>query len=185
MRIPLVCFGGALILGAACGGNSTQASAGVGGTASHASSTSSGTGGGACNSVAIQGGTNTTDATTAPPTMTGGALADGTWVMIAQTAYHDADAGTVGGGPPIAEVQVIMGSVLLDASSVNGGGPEGALNHANYGSLTTNGNHLTAKMTCGGVPDLDVTYTTDGMTLQELTPVSQFGIQWLTVFMKM
>jgi hypothetical protein len=40
-------------------------------------------------------------------------------------------------------------------------------------------------MTCGGVPDLDVTYTTDGMTLQELTPVSQFGIQWLTVFMKM
>jgi hypothetical protein len=44
--------------------------------------------------------------------------------MIAQTAYHGVDAGTVGGGPPIAEVQVIMGSVLLDASSVNGGGPE-------------------------------------------------------------
>jgi hypothetical protein len=117
--------------------------------------------------------------------MTGGTLVDGTWVMISQTAYHDADAGPFGGGPPIAEVQQIMGSVLLDASSVNGGGPEGALDYANYGSLTTNGNHLTAKTTCGGVPDLDVTYTTDGKTLQELTPVNQFGIQWLTVFMRM
>jgi hypothetical protein len=139
-------------------------------------------GGGTCNALGPQGGVNPTVERGEPPTMTGGAIADGIWVMTEKTLYVPADSKLASGGAPESEVQQFSGSVLQVGYTINGGGEEGAQRHYTYGPLISDGSTLSARITCGSVADFSVTYTADGNTLKELTPPNEDGVRFLTVF---
>jgi hypothetical protein len=139
-------------------------------------------GGGACNALTPQGGVNPIVERGEPPTMTGGAIADGTWLMTEKILYVPADSKLASGGAPESTVQQFSGSVLQVGYTINGGGEEGARGHYTYGPLIFDGSTLSARLTCGSVEDFSVTYTADGDTLKELWPSNEDGVRFLRIF---
>jgi hypothetical protein len=130
---------------------------------------------GACNQVMNVGTVvNATCVTGSPPAMTGGTIADGTYVLVSATAYATTCSGVTlpTGGP----TTVVFAAGCEQSIDVTGG--------AQTYTWTTSGSTLTTNEVCPGAGTVEnIPYTATATTLAELAPLSA-NIQILSVFQK-
>jgi hypothetical protein len=141
-------------------------------------------GGGVCNQMANVGEAVTpTCASGAPPTMTGGTIADGTYVMTAETLYGQGCGDSGVPMAPQAETYVLSGACLQAVLTSNGEseslGPDGSTTTFTDGgqltetsSVSIQGNQLSLTTLCP-VGDEETTHLTFTATAKTVTTVSQ------------
>lgn len=109
-----------------------------------------------------------------PPTMTGGPIADGTYVLVSGTAYTSTCSGVSlpTGGP----TTIFMSDGCMQTIDVTGG--------AKTYTWTTSAGTLVMDQVCPGtLPPYDLEYTATPTTFSELAPLSA-GISVVSLFQK-
>jgi hypothetical protein len=118
--------------------------------------------GGACNAIVDDAPKVHVEAATSdPPTMTGGAIADGKYVLTHFTVYPDVNGNAPGGlGQELSLLVVIKGQSWEQVATAGGM----ALGPASW-TLAASGSKLTAKKTCPDQSASSFTYTATATTL--------------------
>ncbi len=128
----------------------------------------------ACNQLANIGTVITaTCVSGAPPTMSGGVIADGTYVLVSAAAYAASCTGVSlpTGGP----TTIVISAGCEQSIDVTGG--------AKTYSWTTSGSTLSSVQVCPGSFPFSLQYTATPTTLAELAPLSA-GISVVSVFQR-
>jgi hypothetical protein len=109
----------------------------------------------------------------APPAMSGGPIADGTYVLVSGMAYSSSCSGVSlpAGGP----TTILVAAGCMQSVDANGG--------AKTNMWTASGSTLSTAEVCPGSSLFELSYTATPTTLSELDPVSP-GISVISVFRK-
>ena len=93
--------------------------------------------------------------------MTGGAIADGTYVLTKMVQYNGED-----GNTPHKETFVFSGGQGQNVQADNGTGPDVAI----FFTYTTSGNQLTLTLTCGMSATVTLAYTATATDITMVNP---------------
>jgi len=137
-----------------------------------------GTPGGTCHHLAQLGGSVTaTCSETAPPAMTGGMIADGTYVMSSATVYTSGTTTCAGLVFPTGDPSTLLVTApCMQSIDLMGG--------AKSYALSASGSTLTLMEVCPNVSTSSVPYTASSSTFSELSSLAP-GIDLISVFQKL
>ena len=125
-------------------------------------------GGGACNTLPATGQAVSATCGGEPPTMTGGSISDGEYVLTAETRYGCPDGGL--GGLPAIDAAI----VTIHGSCIEGIRDESGQTFTYGATLSVQGNALTETAVCssliGGFSTTSATFTATPATLSVLLP---------------
>lgn len=123
-----------------------------------------GTCSGFCNTIDLLGQTITRTVESGPvPTMTGGAIVDGTYVTTKIVQYLDDPLPYT-----LSETSIIAGGIDAWVSSMNGGASTRATT-----TMTFNSNgQMVLTFCCGGTNAVTISYSSDGTTLSHIDPLN-------------
>lgn len=142
--------GGTTSTSTGAGGGTTSSTGSGGATGSTSSTGTTGAGGGACNALVLPPVVKKTANAAALPAFTGGALADGTYVVTSVVDYGT----TTPGGTSVQEVYEFVGGVVHTAVASSEKGEQRFA-----GTYTTSGNMISFAITCPMMGGISLAYT--------------------------